>query len=397
MEGGDWGRGGPAGALGRARAAHWTACGRDAGPLAHPGGAGGAGDAGRALEEAEAAAAWGSGRWRAATEADDLPTGALPFLLAPFHAAALAGDEAVLAARGGAGAREADPGADELRRERRARGLREAASWVDRGIEALAALGLAGGAGEGEGGAECASEDPGKRRERKLRERQRLVALREHTRALEERRAGALVLGVCAGQDDVSLGEWLEELASIPQADWGEEDERSLWLQVVEAQALEARGAAQLARQEADMLEATAAGTPQQLPPDPRSASRERGAKATGLSGLGITVSDNVELQRAMARMLGGERARLQEGVFRPTVALPTMTVEQFGLQERQRMLEREAKQREVEAERAAAQAAKDDRAEEETDEELQKQRAWDDWKDDHPYGSGNSRLRPCA
>ena len=145
------------------------------------------------------------------------------------------------------------------------------------------------------------------------------------------------------------------------------------------------------------MLEATAAGTPRQLPPDPRSASRARGAEATGLSGLGVTVSDNAELQRAMARMLGGERARLQEGVFRPTVALPTMTVEQFGLQERQRMLEREAKQREVEAERAAAQAAKDDRAEEETDEELQKQRAWDDWKDDHPYGSGNSRLRPCA
>ena len=145
------------------------------------------------------------------------------------------------------------------------------------------------------------------------------------------------------------------------------------------------------------MLEATAAGAPRQLPLDPRSASRARGAQATGSPGLGVTVSDNVELQRAMARMLGGERARLQEGVFRPTVALPTMTVEQFGLQERQRMLEREAKQREVEAERAAAQAAKDDRAEEETEEELQKQRAWDDWKDDHPYGSGNSRLRPCA
>jgi hypothetical protein len=60
-------------------------------------------------------------------------------------------------------------------------------------------------------------------------------------------------------------------------------------------------------------------------------------------------------------------------------------------------MLEREAKQREVEAEKAAARAAKEDRAEDESEEELQKQRAWDDWKDDHPFGSGNSRLRPCA
>jgi immunoglobulin-binding protein 1 len=30
-------------------------------------------------------------------------------------------------------------------------------------------------------------------------------------------------------------------------------------------------------------------------------------------------------------------------------------------------------------------------------DEELTKQRKWDDWKDDHPTGYGNSKLRPCA
>jgi immunoglobulin-binding protein 1 len=30
-------------------------------------------------------------------------------------------------------------------------------------------------------------------------------------------------------------------------------------------------------------------------------------------------------------------------------------------------------------------------------DEELAKQRKWDDWKDDHPTGYGNSKLRPCA
>jgi len=334
---------------------------------------------------------------RGASEADDLPTGALPFLLAPFHVAGLAAEEEVLAARGGAGVGVVDPHADERRRGQRAAGLQEAAAWADRGLEALATLGLAAGSdgGEGEGtpgGAIRAEEDPGKRRERKLRERRRLGELRRRTGALEERRARALALGVCAGQEDVSLGEWLEELAGVPRAGWAEEDERALWLQLAEAQALEAGAAALLARQEADMLRSASPGSPAAGLHDLRAAPLAPGpARGT------VTVNDNAELQRAMARMLGGDRARLQEGVFRPTVALPTMTVEQFGVQERARMLEREARQREVEAEKAAARAAKEDRAEEESEEELQKQRAWDDWKDDHPYGSGNSRLRPCA
>ena len=27
----------------------------------------------------------------------------------------------------------------------------------------------------------------------------------------------------------------------------------------------------------------------------------------------------------------------------------------------------------------------------------LAKQRRWDDWKDEHPFGEGNSKLRPTA
>lgn len=45
-----------------------------------------------------------------------------------------------------------------------------------------------------------------------------------------------------------------------------------------------------------------------------------------------------------------------------------------------------------AEAKRAQA-AAEDKYGEAETE----RQRAWDDWKDDHPYGSGNSKLRPTA
>lgn len=30
-------------------------------------------------------------------------------------------------------------------------------------------------------------------------------------------------------------------------------------------------------------------------------------------------------------------------------------------------------------------------------DADLERQRAWDDWKDEHPTGYGNSKLRPTA
>ncbi len=30
-------------------------------------------------------------------------------------------------------------------------------------------------------------------------------------------------------------------------------------------------------------------------------------------------------------------------------------------------------------------------------EQETLRQRAWDDWKDDHPAGAGNSKLRPTA
>ena len=43
----------------------------------------------------------------------------------------------------------------------------------------------------------------------------------------------------------------------------------------------------------------------------------------------------------------------------------------------------------------AAAQQAPD--LDEDSDAWVQRQRAKDDWKDEHPTGWGNSKLRPCA
>lgn len=88
-------------------------------------------------------------------------------------------------------------------------------------------------------------------------------------------------------------------------------------------------------------------------------------------------------------------RARARADVFKPTVALPTMTVEEFGEIERREMLDRQRREaaRALEAERVRASKSEDQIEEE----ELQKARAWDAFKDDNPYGSGNSKLRPCS
>ena len=88
-------------------------------------------------------------------------------------------------------------------------------------------------------------------------------------------------------------------------------------------------------------------------------------------------------------------RARMRSEVFRPSHILPTMTIEQAGEIERAEMLERRA--REVERARLAEidRASKsEDQLEEEA---LRKARAWDEFKDDNPYGGGNSKLRPCG
>jgi immunoglobulin-binding protein 1 len=56
---------------------------------------------------------------------------------------------------------------------------------------------------------------------------------------------------------------------------------------------------------------------------------------------------------------------------------------------------ERELEQIQAQLAKARIQAAKT--ADQIEDEDTEKQRAWDDWKDDHPTGYGNSKLRPCA
>ncbi|KAK9837140.1 hypothetical protein WJX81_005866 [Elliptochloris bilobata] len=106
---------------------------------------------------------------------------------------------------------------------------------------------------------------------------------------------------------------------------------------------------------------------------------------------------------RAAADSLGGgsggggagdRRAAHRAAVFRPGIAAPTVTLAQQAEQELRAARAAEASAAKAEAARVAAQAA-DERAGGEA--ETQRQRAWDDWKDDHPRGAGNSKLRPMA
>jgi hypothetical protein len=102
--------------------------------------------------------------------------------------------------------------------------------------------------------------------------------------------------------------------------------------------------------------------------------------------------------QLAAARGLpphAGDRAAIARGVFRPGHILPTMTIEEAGEMEYRELTERTARERARAEARAKEEAGLS--AEEREARALAKARAWDEFKDDNPFGAGNSKLRPCS
>jgi hypothetical protein len=86
-----------------------------------------------------------------------------------------------------------------------------------------------------------------------------------------------------------------------------------------------------------------------------------------------------------------GLREDLKNQVFQPGFGQPTMTLEEFGDKEFARMQIAEKQQ----AEMAALQKAEEDEGsdkDEASDKKTLKDRHWDDWKDDNPKGSGNTK-----
>lgn len=156
------------------------------------------------------------------------------------------------------------------------------------------------------------------------------------------------------------------------QACSDEDAEREIWLLKIELAVLKAFEQSSQIEQELDML-SHALSIPEEernrpLPPPP-----------ADLLG---------ELHQAAAQ-LGRQRQQIAANVFKPSHRLPTRSLrEQADIEIAQAH----------EQAHSQAEAAKQ-RAELESDEDymLQKQRNWDDWKDDHERGAGNNKLRPTA
>lgn len=122
---------------------------------------------------------------------------------------------------------------------------------------------------------------------------------------------------------------------------------------------------------------------------DPRQ--RRPPAPANGIQVTHVTLDATNQLQF--------RKEQVKSQVFRPGWTQPTMSLEEFGDRERNNAIEREHKQQAAEANRAKGprkyeqllRDGKEDNADA-VDASAAVDRAWDDWKDENPRGSGNKR-----
>lgn len=99
-----------------------------------------------------------------------------------------------------------------------------------------------------------------------------------------------------------------------------------------------------------------------------------------------VRIQDKSELQKLYL-----------EQVFQPSIAMPTMSLAEYAEIEMQQAREQQERGQEMEARQRADEDERwwsgdryGTREEYEDDAKTYKDRDWDDWKDEHPYGSGN-------
>jgi hypothetical protein len=124
------------------------------------------------------------------------------------------------------------------------------------------------------------------------------------------------------------------------------------------------------------------------------------GARQSAAAQIGRAVEMSAEqlhtIQLAMqSRNSSSDRSTILGKVFRPGHVLPTMTVEQHGEIEYSELVERTAREKSNAAKKKLEESLRSD--EEIETRALEKARTWDEFKDDNPFGSGNSKLRPCG
>lgn len=92
------------------------------------------------------------------------------------------------------------------------------------------------------------------------------------------------------------------------------------------------------------------------------------------------------------------DRQKMAAQVFQPSFRLPTMSIEEAGLKEMEIMKKWTERNAQLQEEANSSWAMEHTRDKESDDEAAEdKARAWDDWKDDNPKGSGNKKLTPCG
>ena len=251
--------------------------------------------------------------------------------------------------------------------------------------------------------------DPATARDEKVARFKRERAIRQRLESLDATR-------VERTRKALAEADWDDEDPEASVATQNEAEERERWLLLVEDAAAKALDAAASVELERAML-ARRAETATDAPAASESDDARRRPRRIESSGMGnYIIGPGGTIQQISA---GGyvprgngaldanapfmttdfagadRRAAAARGVFRPSHILPTMTVEQAGEIEYAELVERTRREAETKARRAAEDAALT--AEERDERELAKARSWDEFKDDNPFGHGNSKLRPCS
>ncbi|GFR45291.1 hypothetical protein Agub_g6343 [Astrephomene gubernaculifera] len=338
---------------------------------------------------------------------DDLATADIKYLLVPYYRGSLL-SAAPVQANGTAG-----PSAARLAAVQRA--LPALGSFLQRceQYDLLGALGrTAMDAASG------APVDPATKRSYKVEKFKREKALNAALGALEARRLAAAaqeredeagssgtaapaIKSSLATSTPVSSSTQQQQPSSGGAGVMDEEDERQLWVWRVELAVLQAADLQASLRQEVELLQHVAAreeAAAAAAGPGPSSSSAAAANRGAGSAGEPSEAEKAALLEklRGIFRDLDGSRKeQIKRDVFKPGHILPTMTVEEAGEIECREAMQREQRQRKQEEKEAARRAALD--SDEEDAEDKAKQRAWDDYRDAHPKGYGNSKARPCG
>ena len=153
---------------------------------------------------------------------------------------------------------------------------------------------------------------------------------------------------------------------------------RTVMLMVLNVHACKALKALQMVRQEIDMLESVE-----------HMSDREKEKYAQDNKKMAGELMGKLK-EAVQGLALENKRESMRQNVFRPSHILPTMTVEEYGEMEMRRLMNENASKSTQTKEIESGDDSDDD-------EVLQKQRAWDDFKDDNPKGWGNSKTRPTG